>query len=87
MRIVKSNQVVIMYRTATQVSRVSNELAGGFMYFANAQDAMDTGLFCQKLVFDYWSGDERFDFLDKPFAIKNWDELTPKEKSIVNQQQ
>ncbi|CDH30047.1 hypothetical protein XBJ2_500022 [Xenorhabdus bovienii str. Jollieti] len=87
MKIVKSNRVVIMYRTATQVSRVSNELAGGFMYFANAQDAMDTGLFCQKLVFDYWSGDERCDFLDKLFVIKNWDELTPDEKNIVNQQQ
>ncbi|MBD2816522.1 hypothetical protein ID850_17640 [Xenorhabdus sp. Flor] len=84
MGIIKSKKVVIMYRTADQVSRVSNELAGIFMYFANAQDAMDTGLFCQKLVFDYWPGDERFDFLDKPFVIKRRDELTPDEQSIAN---
>ncbi|MBD2815954.1 hypothetical protein ID850_14540 [Xenorhabdus sp. Flor] len=84
MGIVKSKQVVIKYRTATQVSRVSNELAGSFMYFANALDAIDTGLFCQKLVFDYWPGDERVDFLGKPFVIKSRDELTPEEHSIAN---
>ncbi|MBD2803053.1 hypothetical protein ID854_22055 [Xenorhabdus sp. M] len=80
----KSKEVVIMYRTANQVSRVSNELAGSFMYFANAQDAMDTGLFCQKLVLDYWSGDERFDFLGKPFVIKNRTELNTDESWIAN---
>ncbi|MBD2804090.1 hypothetical protein [Xenorhabdus szentirmaii] len=80
----KSKEVVIMYRTANQVSRVSNELAGSFMYFANAQDAMDTGLFCQKLVLDYWSGDERFDFLGKPFLIKSRAELSSEEDSIAN---
>ncbi|WP_410742168.1 hypothetical protein [Citrobacter freundii] len=34
----------VCYRTADQVSRVKNELAGSFMYFAEAQDAMDTGI-------------------------------------------
>ncbi|WP_416777469.1 hypothetical protein ACNFJN_04490 [Xenorhabdus budapestensis] len=82
MEIMRSNQVVIMYRTANQVSRVSNELAGSYMYFANAQDAMDTGLFCQKLVFDYWPSSKRFDFLDKPFVIKDSSELTPEEHWI-----
>ncbi|MBI6547385.1 hypothetical protein [Xenorhabdus lircayensis] len=73
-----------MYRTATQVSRVSNKLAGSFSYYANAQDAIDTGLFCQKLVDDYWTGDERFDFLGQPFVIKSREELNPEEYSIAN---
>ncbi|RAW92433.1 MULTISPECIES: hypothetical protein [unclassified Photorhabdus] len=84
MEIVKSNRVIIKYRTADQVSCVSNELAGCFMYFADARDAIDTGLFCQKLVSNYYSGDDRQDFLGKPFVIKNRDELTPDESSIAN---
>ncbi|MGJ0636820.1 hypothetical protein [Xenorhabdus bovienii] len=87
MEIVRSNRVIIKYRTANMVSRVSNELAGGFMYYAKAQDALDSGLFCEKLIHSYREGGQWHDFLGKPFVIKNRDELTPEEKNIVNQQQ
>ncbi|PHM49088.1 hypothetical protein [Xenorhabdus sp. KK7.4] len=83
MEIMKSKHVVIMYRTANQVSRVSNELAGSYMYFARAQNAMDTGLFCQKLILDYWDGDEKFDFLEKRFEIKSRCDLTQDEIGIA----
>ena len=41
---------VIVYKTATHVSKVDNSLAGTFMYFADPKDAFDTGLFCEKVV-------------------------------------
>ena len=41
---------VVMYKTATRVSKVDNSLAGTFMYFADPKDALDTGLFCEKIV-------------------------------------
>lgn len=68
----------VSYRTADQVSRVKNELAGSFMYFANAQDAMDTGLFCQKVLIPVWdkSREERFDFLGKRFEIVSKESLS-----------
>jgi len=75
----------VCYRTADQVSRVSNELAGSFMYFALAQDAMDTGLFCQKILIPVWgmSGKERFDFLGKRFEIVSKENLSPRDLSQV----
>lgn len=75
----------VCYRTADQVSRVSNELAGSFMHFANAQDAMDTGMFCQKILTPIWemSGEERFDFLGKRFEIVNKENLSPRDYSQV----
>lgn len=84
MGIVKSKRVIIQYRTADQVSRVYNSLAGCYLYYANAQDALDSGLFCEKLIFPYYWGDERTDFLGKPFIIKDRDELTKEEQSIAD---
>lgn len=75
----------VVYRTADQVSRVSNELAGSFMYFATAQDAMNTGLFCQKVLIPVWelSIEERADFLGKRFEIVDKENLSPSEYSQV----
>ena len=59
----------IVYLTANQVSKVSNELAGGFSYYADPNDALNTGLFCQKLtipVYDY-QNEPKTDFLGKRF--------------------
>ncbi|NHB94621.1 hypothetical protein [Photorhabdus cinerea] len=84
MEIVKSKRVIIKYRTADQVSRTDNSLAGCYSYYAKAQDALDSGLFCEKLIIPYW-GDERItDFKGKLFVIKNRDELTLIEQNIVN---
>ena len=41
---------LVKYKTATQVSKVDNSLAGCFMYFADPEDAFNTGLFCEKIV-------------------------------------
>ena len=41
---------LVKYRTASQVSEVSNSLAGCFMYFADPEDAFNTGMFCEKIV-------------------------------------
>ncbi|BET42730.1 hypothetical protein VNF293_27550 [Atlantibacter hermannii] len=75
----------ICYRTADQVSRVSNNLAGAFMYFAVAQDAMDTGLFCQKILIPVWewSMEERSDFLGKRFDVVSRENLSPTDYSLV----
>lgn len=75
----------VTYRTADQVSRVSNELAGSFMYFATGQDAMDTGLFCQKVLIPVWPGDreEKEDFLGKPFAFLLRDRMSQDELSLA----
>ncbi len=75
----------VCYRTADQVSRVSNELAGSFMYFASAQDAMDTGLFCQKVLIPVWelSIEDRNDFLGKRFEMVKKENLSPTEYSQV----
>ncbi len=75
----------VCYRTADQVSRVINELAGSFMYFSSAQDAMDTGLFCQKILIPIWelSIDDRFDFLGKRFEVIEKEKLSPSEYSQV----
>lgn len=75
----------VTYRTANQVSRVSNELAGSFMYFATAQDAMDTGMFCQKVLIPVWTGDreERQDFLGKPFAFLLRDRMSQDELTLA----
>lgn len=54
----------VMYRTADNVSRVRNGLAGSFMYFAEAQPACDTGLYVEKLVLNT---DETHDFLGNRF--------------------
>lgn len=77
------NRVQIMYRTADQVSRVSNELAGSFMYFARADDAMESGLFCQKLVVPFWGDEDELDFLDKRFEVKKVSDLTPTEQGLL----
>ncbi len=81
---VQSNRVQIMYRTADQVSRVSNELAGSFMYFARADDAMESGLFCQKLVVPFWGDEDKFDLLNKRFEVKKVSDLTPTEQSLLS---
>lgn len=75
----------VCYRTADQVSRVSNELAGSFMYFATAQDAMDTGLYCQKILIPVWelSIEDRTDFLGKRFEMVDKENLSPSEYSQV----
>lgn len=75
----------VCYRTADQVSRVKNELAGSFMYFAEAQDAMDTGLFCQKILIPVWelSIEERSDFLGKRYEMVSKDSLSPSDYSQV----
>ncbi len=82
--VVKSNRVQIMYRTANQVSRVSNELAGSFSYYARADDAMNSGLFCQKLVVPFWGHEDAFDFLDKRFEVKKATDLTPLEQLLLS---
>ncbi|TDB48052.1 hypothetical protein [Photorhabdus luminescens] len=83
MKIVKSNRVIIKYRAADQVSRTNNSLAGCYSYYAKGQDALDSGMFCEKLILPYW-GDERItDFVGKQFVIKNRDELTPDEQYIA----
>lgn len=41
---------LVKYKTASQVSQVENSLAGCFMYFADPEDAFNTGLFCEKIV-------------------------------------
>jgi len=41
---------LVKYKTASQVSQVDNSLAGCFMYFAEPEDAFNTGLFCEKIV-------------------------------------
>ena len=75
----------VCYRTADQDSRVSNELAGSFMYFATAQDAMNTGLFCQKVLIPVWelSIEERSDFLGKRYEMISKDSLSPSDYSHV----
>lgn len=75
----------ICYRTADQVSRVRNELAGSFMYFATAQDAIDTGLFCQKILIPVWELyiEERSDFLGKRYEMISKDNLSPSDYSQV----
>lgn len=85
MRKVLAPNYQVAYRTADQVSRVSNELAGAYMYFAEAQDAMETGLFCQKLLISVWPGEriDRCDFLGKPFRTVSRENLTPTEHSLV----
>ena len=64
---------VVMYRTATHVSKVDNSLAGTFMYFADPYDALDTGLFCEKIVvyLDYQS--------DSDYLGKFYEEATEQE--------
>lgn len=75
----------VCYRTADRVSRVSNELAGSFMYFATAQDAMDTGLFCQKVLIPVWelSIEDRSDFLGKRYEMISKESLSPSDYSQV----
>lgn len=75
----------VCYRTADQVSRVSNKLAGSFMYFAEAKDALDTGLFCQKLLLPVWelSIDDRKDFLGKDFELVNKADLISSDYCMV----
>lgn len=41
---------LVKYKTASQVSQVENSLAGCFMYFADPEDAFNTGLFCEKIA-------------------------------------
>ncbi|EGH9360850.1 hypothetical protein IFG57_004012 [Salmonella enterica] len=76
----------VCYRTADQVSQVSNELAGSFMYFATAQDAMNTGLFCQKILIPVWvlSINDRTDFLGKQFELVKKDSLTAGDLQLVS---
>lgn len=41
---------LVKYKTASQVSKVDNSLAGCFMYFAEPEDAFNTEFFCEKIV-------------------------------------
>ena len=70
---------VVMYKTATMVSKVDNSLAGTFMYFADPKDALDTGLFCEKVV--VWKRTEQ----DEPIIDgygKSYKEATEEEIDI-----
>jgi len=55
------------------------------MYFAVAQDAMDTGLFCQKILIPVWewSMEERSDFLGKRFDVVSRENLSHTDYSLV----
>ncbi|MDX6917836.1 hypothetical protein R9X49_22320 [Pectobacterium carotovorum] len=85
MRNVLAPYYKVCYRTADQVSRISNALAGSFMYFAVAQDAFDTGLFCQKILTPVWelSIEKRFDVLGKRFELLSKDSLSHVDKSLI----
>lgn len=75
----------VCYRAADQVSRVQNDLAGSFMYFAEAQDAMDTGLFCQKVLIPVWelTIEDRCDFLGKRFEMVKKENLSRSDYSLA----
>lgn len=67
---------LVKYKTASQVSQVENSLAGCFMYFADPEDAFNTGLFCEKIVvwvelFDVG----RYDMYNKRFRIPTDQEI------------
>ena len=67
---------LVKYKTASQVSKVNNSLAGCFMYFADPEDAFNTGLFCEKIVvwvelFDVG----RYDMYNKRFRIPTDQEI------------
>lgn len=84
--IVRAPKYYIQYRTADQVSRVKNELAGSFSYYAEAQDALDTGQFCEKLLSPVWgeiSDSEPFDFLGKRFKVIRTENLSPQEITLL----
>lgn len=70
---------LVKFRTATMVSRVDNSLAGSFMYFADADDALDTGLFCEKIVVwwesEYPFGDMETDVKGKYFRVATKEEI------------
>ena len=78
-------QYEVSYRTATQVSKVSNDLAGAFNYYADPNDAFDTGLMCVKCltpVYDL-SRHEVNDLLGKPYKIILKDNLTKSDMDII----
>ena len=67
---------LVKYKTVSQVSQVENSLAGCFMYFADPEDAFNTGLFCEKIVvwvelFDVG----RYDMYNKRFRIPTDQEI------------
>lgn len=70
----------ITYRTATDVSRVDNALAGSFEYFADAQDALDTGLFVEKYVTVCYAQHDSKDITGKTYVLKTYDQLTPTDR-------
>ena len=67
----------VKYKTATMVSRIDNSLAGSFMYFADPQDAFDTGLFCEKVVVyvDDFFPENRIDIFGKYFKVASEAEI------------
>ncbi|WP_149543099.1 hypothetical protein [Serratia marcescens] len=84
--IVRAPKYYVMYRTADQVSRVKNDLAGSFSYYAEAQDALDSGLFCQKILSPVWGSiydKNPSDFLGKRFRIIRTESLTPEESALL----
>ena len=66
---------VVMYKTATMVSKVNNSLAGTFMYFADPKDALDTGLFCEKVVVYLNRYSDQKDNLDKFYKEATEEEI------------
>lgn len=84
--IVRVPKYYIQYRTTNQVSRVKNELAGSFSYYAEAQDALDSGLFCEKILSPIWgdiSDSKQFDFLGKHFAVILLENLSATESHLI----
>lgn len=69
---------LVKYRAATCVSKVKNELAGSMTYFATAEDAMDSGLFCEKIVAwveEKFMSDYGSDILGKRYKFATEDEI------------
>lgn len=84
--IARAPKYYVQYRTADQVSRVTNELAGSFSYYAEAQDALDTGMFCEKLLSPIWgdiSDSKPIDFLGKRFKVIRKENLSPQETTFT----
>jgi len=60
----------IVYRGADQVSKVTNELAGSFCYYAEAEDALNNHKFVQKIhCYEIAGGKYDKDFLGKRCKI------------------
>lgn len=69
---------LVKYRAATCVSKVKNELAGSMTYFATGEDAMDSGMFCEKIVSwveERFMSDYGYDILGKSYKLATEEEI------------